>query len=92
MEWAYLGLAVVSVLCGYVGALGRTWVLSRRSRMLELRVQDLEERQLKVTNREKSEKRWARERSFEEEAEALGLVGQSNPRQQRFSNDVLEGG
>lgn len=89
METALLGLLAIVLGAAVAGGLATTWTLHRRTRMLEYAVNDLEERLLKVNNREKAEKRWNKESSIEDELRALTASGVRTKTRQ-FANDPIE--
>lgn len=89
MELAVL-ITIAVVLGGSVaGGLATTWALHRRSLGLEYRIQDLEDRSLKVMNREKADKRWTKQQSFEEEFAAIAAQPAA-PKSRRYANDPVE--
>lgn len=88
-----LGLlvAIALVLGGAVaGGLVSTWSLHRRTRKLEYAVNDIEDRLLTVRNREKSQKRWEKEQTIDDELAQLQMSMKGQQKQRRFANDFME--
>lgn len=89
MDVAFLTILAVVLGAAVAGGLATTWTLHRRTRSLEYAVNDLEERLLKVNNREKAKTRWTKEQSIEDELQAM--VAAAPQRQSRkFANDPVE--
>jgi hypothetical protein len=89
METAFLVLIAVVLGGAVAGGLASTWTLHRRTRSLEYAVSDLEDRMLTVKNREKAEKRWDKQRSIEEELQAI-TAGAPARTPRRYANDPVE--
>lgn len=92
MELVELLVLFLAIACGYAGGAVRTLVLHRRTLGLEYRIQDLENRNLTTVNREKSAKRWAKEKeSTSDEEDFLASLPRANAaRKERYANDPLE--
>lgn len=89
METAFLVMIAVVLGGAVAGGLASTWTLHRRTRSLEYSVNDLEERLLKVNNREKATKRWTKEQTFEDELHAMMATPSRQP-SRKFANDPVE--
>lgn len=91
MDTVILALIALVIGAGVAGGLVSTWSLHRRTYRLELRIQDIEERQLTVKNREKVAKRWEKQKDVESEFdEFLALSRSAKPTAPRFANDPIE--
>lgn len=90
METGLLVLLALTLGAGTCGAWIVAWSVHRRTRKLEYAVNDIEERLLTVRNREKSNKRWDREASIEQELLSLTQAQPARQSTRRFANDVIE--
>lgn len=90
MDMVALGLIALVIGAGVAGALVTTWKLHRRTLALEYRADDLEERVLTLKNREKVEKRWAKEKTVDQELQEFVTTAKLPSRSKvKYANDPL---